>query len=140
MGCCASTDAVNIVCDKLTWKCRQQHLGHKQSLTARTFNVSVNHRRKILHATAGFPARWNDKTVVKFDKFITDVINNKLFNENKFFLFEHSDDGTIVRVEHKGAWLMCDNGCLRLSILVPPFKVTSCRKELRFSEWLESMR
>ena len=28
-GCCDSTDAVNIVCDKLSWKCRQQHLGFK---------------------------------------------------------------------------------------------------------------
>ena len=33
-GAFICTDAVNIVCDKISWKCRQKHIGHKQSLTA----------------------------------------------------------------------------------------------------------
>ena len=43
-GACASIDAVNIVCEKICYAQRQQYLGYKQSLTARTFNVSINHR------------------------------------------------------------------------------------------------
>lgn len=43
-GCCASIDAASIVCEKLSWKFHQQCLGCKQSLTARTCNVLVNHR------------------------------------------------------------------------------------------------
>ena len=46
-----STDAVNIVMDKCTWRMRQAHIGFKQALTARTYNVTVNHRRQILYCT-----------------------------------------------------------------------------------------
>jgi len=139
-GCCGSTDAVNIVCDKLSWKYRQQHLGYKQSLTARSFNVTVNHRRKILHVTSGFPARWNDKTIVKFDQLINNIKNDKLCEKMIFKLFEKMDDGTIVEVSYAGAWLICDNGYLHWPMLVPPFKMSSNRMEIRFSEWLESIR
>ena len=56
-GCCVSTDAANIVCDELSWTRRQQHVGFKQSLTARTCNTSANHRRRVLHVARGFPVR-----------------------------------------------------------------------------------
>ena len=75
-GACASTDAVNIVTEKLSWIHRQQHLGCKQNLTARTCDVYVNHQRRLLHVTPGFPARWNDKTIVKFDHFTNDIRSN----------------------------------------------------------------
>ena len=50
------------------------------------------------------------------------------------------EDGTVVEVTCSGAWLTCDNGCLKWSILVPAFKFTINRVELRFSECLESIR
>ena len=83
-GAYASTDYVNIVFDKLPWIYLRQHLGYKQFLTARSYNVTINHRRRMLHSTQGFPARWNDKTVVKFDQFLNDVRINKRFKDHIF--------------------------------------------------------
>ena len=139
-GACASTDAANIACDKLSWKTRQQHLGHKQSLTARTCNACVNHRRQILHATSGFPSRWNDQTIVKFDKFLNDTKCGKLCQNATFTLFERNENGEVQEVKYRGAWVICDNGYLKWSMLICPFKLTTNRSEIRFSEWLESMR
>ena len=139
-GACSSTDAVNIVCEKVSWKHRQQHLGHKQSLTARTCNACVNHRRQISHVTPGFPSRWNDKTIVKFDKFINDIKEGKIYQHKTFKLFEILENGDIVEVACEGSWVICDNGYLKWAMLVCPFKLTSNRSEIRFSEWLESMR
>ena len=136
-GACASTDAVNIACDKLSWKTRQQHLGHKQSLTARTCNVCVNHRRQTLHATSGFPSRWNDQTIVKI---LNDIKCGKLYQNATFTLFERKENGEVQEVKHRGAWVICDNGYLKWSMLICPFKLTTNRSEIRFSEWLESMR
>ena len=56
-GACLSADATNIACEKISWKNRQQHLGHKQSLTARTCNACANHLQEIMHVTEGFPSR-----------------------------------------------------------------------------------
>lgn len=87
-GAFGSTDAVNIVIEKCTWKLRQAHLGYKQALTARSYNVTVNHRRRILHCTDGHPARWNDKTLVKFDALIRKLAKGKIATDNEFILLE----------------------------------------------------
>ena len=133
-GYCSSTDAVNIVCDKLSWKYRQQQLGFKQSFTVRTYNVTVNHRQKILYVAPDFPACWNDKTIVKFDQLINDVKNNKLCENVTFELFEKLEDGSIVEVTYAGTRLTCDNGNLHWTILVLPFKMTSNRMAIHFLE------
>lgn len=61
-GALGSTDATHIT----TWQCeynlRNNHLGGKSSSTTRSYNITVNHRRRILHSTRGGPGRWNDKT------------------------------------------------------------------------------
>jgi hypothetical protein len=69
-GCVGSSDATHIVLEKVEYRLRQSHLGFKSSHTARSYNITVNHRRQILASTTGHPARWNDKTVVLFDDFI----------------------------------------------------------------------
>ena len=38
------------------------------------------------------------------------------------------------------SWLTVDNGHHNWLVTVSPFKSTTSRKEMRFSEWLESMR
>ncbi|KAI2511437.1 Plant transposon protein [Fragilaria crotonensis] len=40
----------------------------------------------------------------------------------------------------KGAYVIVDNGYLQWSTTVPPFKDSSSRAEVRFSQWLESLR
>ncbi len=60
---------------------RQMHLGHNSKVTMRTYNLTCNHCRKILHTTKGHPTRWNDKTLICFDNFMSELCNGSL-NEN----------------------------------------------------------
>eukprot|EP00804_Cyclotella_cryptica_P020059 CCRYP_014862-RA/>CCRYP_014862-RA protein AED:0.20 eAED:0.18 QI:0/0/0/1/0/0/4/0/367 len=103
-GVLGSTDATHIT----TWQCeynlRNNHLGGKSSSTTRSYNITVNHRRRILHSTRGGPGRWNDKTMVL------------------------------------GGYAIVDNGYLRWSATVPPYKVRNKLTEIRWSKWVESMR
>ena len=60
-GAIGSTDATHIMLERVQYRYRQAHLGFKMTHTARTYNITVNHRRRILSTTRGHPARWNDK-------------------------------------------------------------------------------
>lgn len=139
-GCVGSCDATHIVFEKIEYRLRQSHLGFKTSHTARTYNITVNNRRRILATTTGHPARWNDKTLVLFDSFVVALSEGTVLDDAEFELYERAADGTIVRVKYKGAWVRVDNGYLNWPTTVPPIK-TSCRRtEIRFSKWLESVR
>ena len=72
-GCIGSSDATHIAVEKCSYRLRNSHLGAKQHLTTRSFNLTCNHRRKILSVTVGMPGRWNDKTVVLFDRFVRGI-------------------------------------------------------------------
>ena len=57
-GCIGSTEATRIPPEKVCVSLRQQaHLGFKSKSTMRTYNLTCNHRRQILHTTAGHPER-----------------------------------------------------------------------------------
>jgi len=113
----------------------------KSSLTARSYNLCVNHRRRILHSTPGGPARWNDQTMVRFDRFITQIRSDGLnLQENTFELLARGKGGEVIAVKYKGVYVIVDNGYLNWSCTVPPFTVTSNMDEIQWSRWLESMR
>ena len=57
-----------------------------------------------------------------------------------FELYDRDENGTIVKRQYQGAWLLVDNGYLSHSTTVPPIKTTNKRSEIRFSAWLESLR
>jgi hypothetical protein len=135
-GCIGSTDATHIPLEKVSFGLRQAHLGYKMSVTTRTYNLTVNHRRKILHSTTGHPGRWNDKTLVRFDGFMQQLRDGE-FNSTMSFVLsnEHGRDVTI-----NGAYVIVDNGYLTWSTTVPPLKNSMNRGEIRFSQWLESLR
>ena len=156
-GAIGSTDATHILLERVAYRLRQTHIGFKMSHTARTYNITVNHRRQILATTTGHPARWNDKTLALFDHFMMDLKDGSILNDMYFDLYEHMrnadvcDDttstpttattSTAVRTRrYQGAWLLVDNGYLAWPTTVPPIKTTSSRREIRFSSWLESMR
>jgi hypothetical protein len=58
----------------------------------------------------------------------------------EFELKETDQAGNIVAVKYHGCWLMVDNGYLNWPVTMPPFKTSSNRDEVRWSQWLESMR
>jgi hypothetical protein len=157
-GCIGSSDATHIPLERVSYRIRQSHLGYKMSSTARTYNLTVNHRRQILHSTTGHPGRWNDKTLVRFDSFMNDL-QNGVFNKDLSFelkLQRPTVDGSVedgngqqeqqeqattvaTRTIH-GAYVIVDNGYLDWSTTVPPIKKSNSRAEIRFSQWLESLR
>eukprot|EP00804_Cyclotella_cryptica_P000426 CCRYP_020668-RA/>CCRYP_020668-RA protein AED:0.19 eAED:0.16 QI:0/-1/0/1/-1/1/1/0/308 len=138
-GCVASVDATHIVHEKCTYRLNRLHKGGKSKQTTQTFNLSANHRRCILATTKGHPGSYNDKTLVLFDLFLSDVKHGRIFEDNGFELLEERH-GNVIRVKYRGVWFIVDNGYLSWAITVPPFIHTQSQKEIRWSEWLESMR
>jgi hypothetical protein len=139
-GAVASSDATHIVMEKCKNFLKQYHLSPKTKHTSRTYNIAVNHRRRILSTTSGHPGRWNDKTIVLFDDFVRGIHDGRLYNDAEFELLELDAMGNEVRVKYHGAWVLVDNGYLNWSSTIAPFKNTMSRKEHRWSEWIESMR
>ena len=72
-GAIGSMDACHVLMEKCANRLRQNHLGGKSKNTCRSFNLTSNHRRQILHTTPGHPARWNDKTIVLMDELATQL-------------------------------------------------------------------
>jgi hypothetical protein len=82
-GCIGSADVTHVVLEKCYARLKNQHLGGKSSMTTRAFQVVVNHRRQIIASTVGYPGRWNDKTVVRFDGFVTDITRGLYLQERE---------------------------------------------------------
>jgi len=141
-GCVGSMDATHIEHCRIAYENRQAHLSFKLPFTARTYNIVTNHRRRIIGTTEGHPARWNDKSLVKFDEIAMDLHEgNGIMSDLEFELYDYEDDGlTVKQVKYKGAWLLVDNGYMNWGVTVPPMKSTRARAQWRFSKWLESMR
>ena len=49
-------------------------------------------------------------------------------------------DGDIVQKKYRGCYVIVDNGYFNWSVTVLPMKHTQLLTEIRFSEWLESLR
>ena len=137
-GAFASMDATHIVHERCKWKYKRAHIGHKSKHATRTYNLMVNHRRRILASTKGHPGSFNDKTLIMFDKFVHDIIDGKLDDYTFELLEQHGTE--IVPVKYRGVWIIVDNGYHNWSITVPPIPSSDYRKEIRWSEWIESMR
>ena len=139
-GCIGSSDATHIPMLKCPQWAHIAHKGFKLSVPARTYNVTVDHSRRIIGSTMGHPGTWNDKTLVLFDDLLCNVKNGKLHQDFEFKLMEKNDEGEMVEALYKGVWFMMDNGYLYWSCTVPPDGNATRYDIIRFSEWLESMR
>lgn len=135
-GCIGSADVTHVILEKCHSKLKNQNTGPKDSHTTRAFQLVVNHRRQILASTIGYPGRWNDQTVVRFDGFVTDVQRGSYLQDNKFNLV--NEEGDIEN--YTGAWILVDGGYLNWSTLICPYKNTISTREQRWSRWAESMR
>jgi hypothetical protein len=139
-GCIGSCDATHVLHERISHAQQQSHNSFKMQGTARTYNITVNHRRYILSTTSGHPCRWNDKTLQLFDKFLNGIYKGKILQDVEFQLFQRNKKGEIISVKYKGVWVMVDNGYLRRSITIPPMKSSLDVREIRWSQWMESMR
>ena len=134
-GCIGSSDATHIIMEKCNARLKNHNSGGKDSHTTRVFNIVVNHRRKILNTTPGFPGRWNDKTIVLFDGMLRSMNEGKIYQNIEYDLWTNGK-----YQKFRGAYVMVDNGYLNWSCTVPPIKESTNMDEIRWSRWLESMR
>jgi hypothetical protein len=140
-GCIGSMDGTHVEHSRISFAHRQSHMSFKLPFMARSYNLCVSHRRKIYSTTDGHPARWNDKSLVKFDKLATALHEGKHpLCDLPFELYEYNEAGEVVKEKYKGGWLLVDNGYLNWGVTIPPMKESDTRAELRFSKWLEGMR
>lgn len=138
-----STDATNV----LLWRCyhsmRQSHIGFKNSHPARSYNLTCNHRRQILHTTTGHPARWNDKTLAWHDNFLIDLREGRILQDVVFELKKWSGvpgKSAVVTETFRGGWGLVDNGYHKWSCTQAPGKRDLLITERRLSQWIESFR
>jgi hypothetical protein len=61
---------------------------HKLYETNNSFNITTNHRRLILATTSGHPSIYNDKTLIRFDTFVSGIHQGDLYQDIKFNLLE----------------------------------------------------
>lgn len=135
-GCIGSADVTHVILERCHYKLKNQNLGGKSSHTTRAYQIVVNHKRQIIASTVGYPGRWNDMTIVRFDGFVTDIHSGKYLQDHKFKL----QDSEGNEENYTGAWILVDGGYLNWSTLICPFKHTQSKKEQRWSRWAESMR
>ena len=111
-GCIGSTDATHVPMLSCAAWAQIVHTGSKMKIPCRTYNVTVSHSRQILGSTLGHPATFNDKTLIMFDRLLTNIHNDKLRKDHVFTLLEKNDQNEIVEVTYVGAWFIVDNGYL----------------------------
>ncbi len=139
-GCVGSADCTHITTEKCEYNLKNHHLGAKSSHTTRSFSLTANHRRRILHTSTGGPGRWNDQTMVMYDSFIKGMNDGLHLSDITFKLKEYDCNGNVMESDYRGGYIIVDNGFLSWAITVPPHKRTVDIPAIRWSKWLESMR
>ena len=133
-GCVASTDGVHIPWGgcPVAWKSTHQGKEGKPTLA---FNMSCGPTGEIAYCTDAFPGARNDKTMAHWDPFLQGLKHGSLYGNVKYALYTR-DGGTRWM---PGPYTMTDNGYHNWRCMLFPY-ACSTRRELRFTERLESIR
>jgi hypothetical protein len=139
-GCLGSGDGTHVGMQQCPNWAKVNHTGFKLAIPSRNYNATVTHYHQILGTTCGHPGTWNDKTLVLFDELIRGVHEGKLYSDYEFQLYELDANNKQRLVTYQGAWFIVDNGYLDWSCTVPPLKHPTTYEQIRFSQWIESLR
>jgi len=131
-GVVGSVDCTHIRWSKCSANLKQLNSGRDGCVT-RGFEVTVNHKRKILAATKGHYGSYNDKTIVRFDDFILGVHSGQLYGNKVFEV--HDKHGNVTQVA--GLYLLSDNGYHKWRCLQCPMKIAHDYDELYYRKWSE---
>lgn len=139
-----SMDATHVTSIRIPSSIAHTHTSFKSCHPSRSYNnMTVNHKNWILHSTRGFPARMNDKSVVRYDKFYVKIKNGEIGDDVEFSFYYTETvtvTGKIKFQQYSSVWMIVDNGYLSESVSVLPTKSTRFIDELVWSKWLESVR
>ena len=114
---------------KMQYNLKNNHLGPKSSHTTRTFNLTCNHRCRVLHLTTGGPGRCNDQTMVGLDHLISGI-RDSILKDLEFELLAYDKEGDIIAVKYQGVYVIVDNGYLTWSCTVPHYTVTNNKDKI----------
>ena len=138
-GCIGSVDCVHIEWDRCPSRRAMQHTG-KEGCPTLSFEVVVDHCRRIQSATLGFAGSVNDKTIVRFDGYVKKLRDGTLFGDKTFKLLGKDGDGNQIVVNQQGYYLICDGGYHKWRVLQCPNKYTANENFRRLSQRIESLR
>ena len=66
--------------------------------------------------------------------------NGEYDNKHSFTLLDYDGNGNVISIQYSGCYVIVDNGYMSWSTTIPPMKDSNSRSEIRFLEWLESLR
>ena len=85
------------------------HWDYKLKCAARTYNLAVNHLRRILRTTKGYPAHFNDKILITFNDFVKSIKDSKYNDQYNFELLDFDENYNEIKVKYKGYYLIVGN-------------------------------
>jgi DDE superfamily endonuclease len=140
-GAVGSMDATHIASDRIFRGDANLHSGWKLDRPSRSYNITVNNKLKILYSTRGFPAKWNDKTIVRMDDFCISIKASNIGKDITFDLYYFdTNQRKIAKQKYHGVYVIVDNGYLSWSCTIPPYKDPIYVDQYAWSKWLESVR
>jgi hypothetical protein len=133
-GTIGSTDCTHIALGKCPVQWRNSCVG-KEGFPTVSYSMTCDHTRRIMACSGGFPGTFNDKTISRYDTFITAVGSDELFTNFEYTI--QTEQGLETR---KGAHLICDGGYHHWSHMICGFKQSDEEQRTLFSSQLESVR
>jgi hypothetical protein len=134
-GAIGSTDCVHIRWERCPVGHRFFHKG-KEGYPTLSYEVTCDHTGKIIAVTQGHPGARNDKTIVRFDGFVSSLHEGEIYGDIKYKLSNSNGE----EIEEQGLYLIVDGGYHKWRCLQCPIKHPSDSPEGIWSEWLESVR
>ena len=104
-GSVGSCDVTHIILDKCPSEVLNLCNG-KEGKPSLAFQVVVSHRKQILSISKGEYGAYNDKTIVRMDRFVSDVLMGRVMKDIESVIYDTNGDRNVVR----GVHLITDNG------------------------------
>ena len=131
-GTCDNMDGVQMLWDACPYQLRVTFTGKEKRPTV-GFNCTVDHDCKFLYMGELFTGRFNDKTKVRYDKYVQKLRTD----EFKDVTFNYVDENGVVRQE-MGPYVICDNDYHRWTQTLAPCTTTAIPHLTMWSKKMES--
>jgi hypothetical protein len=134
-GCIGSTDGFHILWDMCPAQKRNLYKG-RYDYPSIAFNVTTDHKYRIIGVSGGHPGSNADKTIVQYDGLVDRVRNNENFTNHTYELY--TKDGTTRLV--RGCYFICDQGYHRWNVLQNTDPDALSVEERTLSRYIECLR
>jgi hypothetical protein len=135
-GVIGSGDCVHFAWGRCPAALQSGYIG-KEGIPTVAYEVFVTHDRWIMHASRGFPGSWNDKTISRYDSFLSKLRDPNGPYAN--FSFELYTSAT-TKKRVKGLYAIVDGGYHKWRCLQCPFPDFRCLDGKGWSQKIESLR